>query len=223
MIREAYLPSSLSIFRRWTFPSPHYLNLPRLTCECRRFNELEQKLESLVAMMTSTQAGTSGLEADTTPNVETYIEHSVENPDSILPNTMVPQSQHPSKPWKNFQSFGGHPFPMPSTSFTIFDDLQDVISRGLVTLEKAEESVQHFRSTASNSPFVIISPGTSIDYLRRQKPFLLLTVLAMATVNNMKLQKLLDQEIRDTLGRRVFMSGEKSLDLLQGILIYLTW
>ncbi|TVY24608.1 Transcriptional regulator [Lachnellula hyalina] len=173
--------------------------------------------------MTSTQAGTSGLEADTTPNVETYIELSVENPDSILPNTMVPQSQHPSKPWKNFQSFGGHPFPMPSTSFTIFDDLQDVISRGLVTLEKAEESVQHFRSTASNSPFVIISPGTSIDYLRRQKPFLLLNVLAMATVNNMKLQKLLDQEIRDTLGRRVFMSGEKSLDLLQGILIYLTW
>ncbi|TVY32046.1 Transcriptional regulator [Lachnellula subtilissima] len=173
--------------------------------------------------MTPTQAGTSRLEADTTPNVETYVEHSVENPDSILQNTMVPQSQHPSKPWKVFQSFGGHNFPMPSTSFTIFDDLQDVIARGLVTLEKAEESVQYFRSTASNSPFVIISPDTSIDYLRRQKPFLLLTVLAMATVNNMKLQKLLDQEIRDTLGRRVFMSGEKSLDLLQGILIYLTW
>ncbi|TVY15966.1 Transcriptional regulator WAR1 [Lachnellula arida] len=189
-----------------------------------RVNELEQKLESLVAMMAPTQADASGLEDNTTPNVATYTEHLMETPDNIPQNTMVPQAQYPSKPWKTFQSFGGHPFSIPSTtSFTIFDDLQDVIARGLVTLEKAEDSVQHFRNTASNSPFVIISPDTSIDYLRRQKPFLLLTVLAMATINNMKLQKLLDQEIRDTLGRRVFMSGEKSLDLLQGILIYLTW
>lgn len=175
-------------------------------------------------MMAPTQPGASGLEENTTPNVATYVEPSVETPGSIAQNTMVPHPQYPSRPWKTFQYFGGLPFSMPSTtSFTIFDDLQDVIARGLVTLQKAEDSVQHFRDTASNSPFVIISPDTSIDYLRRQKPFLLLTVVAMATINNMKLQKLLDQEIRDTLGRRVFMSGEKSLDLLQGILIYLTW
>lgn len=134
------------------------------------------------------------------------------------------QSQHFPKTPNTCQAFGNHTYPLPSMpSFTIFDDLQDVISRFIITEEKAEESVQYFRSRASNSPFVIISPDASINYLRRQKPFLLLTVLAMATLDNLKLQKLLDQEIRNTLGHRVFMSGEKSLDLLQGLLVYLTW
>jgi hypothetical protein len=195
-------------------------NLP-----CRRVNELEQKLESLVAMMAPAQAGATPSQENLAPNVPTPVEQPVEIADSFpLQHSTSPQIQYPPKALKIFQNFGNHPFPLPLTpSFTIFDDLQDVISRGIVTPEKAEEAVRHFRTTASNSPFVIISPDTSLDYLRRQKPFLLLTILAMATIHNMKLQKLLDQEIRDTLGRRVFMSGEKSLDLLQGVLVYLTW
>jgi len=174
--------------------------------------------------MTPAQAGEASPQ-DSPPNASTSVEQPVENSASLpFQHSISPQIQYPPKALKIFQPFGSHPFPLPSTtSFTIFDDLQDVISRGIVTPEKAEESVRHFRTTASNSPFVIISPDTSLNYLRRQKPFLLLTILAMATINNMKLQKLLDQEIRDTLGRRVFMSGEKSLDLLQGVLVYLTW
>lgn len=139
---------------------------------------------------------------------------------SIQQLPTIPQSQHSFKISKT-ATFGNNPYP--TTSFMIFDDLQDVISRGIITLEKAENSLRYFRTTAANSPFVIIPPDTSLDYLRRQKPFLLLTILAMAAIDNIRLQNLLDQEIRDTLGRRVFSSGERSLDLLQGILIYLTW
>ena len=191
---------------------------------------MEQKLESFMAMMAAgAQAAKTPPQESLLPKLSTSAVElesvGVSSPFQLQQST-IPQVQYPLKPLKLTHPFGksffGHPiFPVPS--FTIFDDFQDVISSGLVTPEKAQASLQYFRTTASNSPFVIISPDTSLDHLRRQKPFLLLTILAMASLENLKLQKLLDQEIRDTLGRRVFASGEKSLDLLQGILVYLTW
>jgi hypothetical protein len=191
-------------------------------------DEMEQKLESFMAMMASgAQAAQTPPQESLLPKLSTSAAQSagISSPFQ-LQQSINPQVQYPPKPLKLTHPFGksffGHSlFPVPS--FTIFDDFQDVISSGLVTPEKAQASLQYFRTTASNSPFVIISPDTSLDHLRRQKPFLLLNILAMASLDNLKLQKLLDQEIRDTLGRRVFASGEKSLDLLQGILVYLTW
>jgi hypothetical protein len=186
---------------------------------------MEKKIESLMSMMAP---GAPGAPVAPTPSQEDDTPFMA--PDSItqleevqpirLQQPTIQQSQHPFKTPKP-TSFGNHHFP--TTSFMIFDDLQDVISRGIVTLEKAEKSLRYFRTTAANSPFVVIPPDMSLDYLRRQKPFLLLTILAMASIDNIRLQNFLDQEIRDTLGRRVFRSGERSLDLLQGILIYLTW
>jgi len=183
---------------------------------------MEKKIESLMSLMAP------GAAPATTPSQEENAPPIASSCVVQLEDTQSSQVQQPtlSQPQSPFRvpkptTFGNHAFPM--TSFMIFDELQDVISRGIVTLENAEKSLRYFRTTASNSPFVIVPPNTSLDYLRRQKPFLLLTILAMAAIDNIKLQNLLDQEIRDTLGRRVFMSGERSLDLLQGILIYLTW
>ncbi|KAG0648446.1 Transcription factor himD [Hyphodiscus hymeniophilus] len=119
---------------------------------------------------------------------------------------------------------------MPQTFFqqrsipeSVFDDIDDVISKGLVGFQEAEESLCVFRTKALDFPFVVLSPHTSLDTMRREKPFLLLTILAWDSQESFRLQKTLELEIREQLSRKAVFNGERSLDLLQGIMIYLCW
>ena len=117
------------------------------------------------------------------------------------------------------------PFKLPSFQFSnvVFDGFQDAISKGYVTFEQAEISLQIFRAQASNFPFVVVDPTIALDILRRKRPFLLLSILAFAAQSNVELQAKLETELKESLARRLIMNGEKSLDLLQGLLVYLNW
>lgn len=80
-----------------------------------------------------------------------------------------------------------------------------------------------FQSKASNFPFVLVPPKMTLDSLRREKPFLLLSILTFAAFSNEKLQLKLELELRQSLSKRIIVDSEKSLDLLQGVLVYLAW
>lgn len=112
---------------------------------------------------------------------------------------------------------------LPVFLFPNFDPFNDVISKGLIPFEHAERSLQLFKSKASQFPFVLAPPNTSLDTLRRDRPFLLLAILAFAESANEKLQLQLELELRETLSKKVIVHGEKSLDILQGVLLYLAW
>jgi hypothetical protein len=104
-----------------------------------------------------------------------------------------------------------------------FDEPQDIIGKGIITYDKAEALLRSYGTHAPNFPFIVLSPTVSLDSLRLEKPFLLLSILTMASTSNQVLQDLLEAELRENLGRKVIFNSEKSLDLLQGLLIYLTW
>jgi hypothetical protein len=110
-----------------------------------------------------------------------------------------------------------------SSPWLKFDESQDAIGKGIITYDKAEALLRGYGTHAPNFPFIVFSPTVSLDFLRREKPFLLLSILTMASTSNQALQDLLEAELRETLGRKVIFNGEKSLDLLQGLLIYLAW
>lgn len=112
--------------------------------------------------------------------------------------------------------------PIPSL-WLKFDESQDVIGRGIISYDKAEVLLRGYGTHAPNFPFIIISPTVSLDSLRREKPFLLLSILTMTSTSNLPIQDLLETELRETLGRKVIFNGEKSLDLLQGLMIYVAW
>jgi hypothetical protein len=112
--------------------------------------------------------------------------------------------------------------PMPSL-WLKFDEFQDVIGKGIISYDKAETLLRSYGTHAPNFPFIVLSPSDSLDSLRREKPFLLLSILTIASTSNLPLQDLLEAELRETLGRKVIFNGEKSLDLMQGLLIYLAW
>ena len=109
------------------------------------------------------------------------------------------------------------PFPKPTV-----DLAGDVISKGLVSYDLAVDLVQYYRSQVKYFPFVIVSAQDTIDSLRRERPFLLLSMLSVSAIqSSVRLQKTLDLELRESLSRRTIVNGEKSLDLLQGLLVYL--
>jgi len=76
---------------------------------------------------------------------------------------------------------------------------------------------------APQIPFVVI-PGTMTAHdLRTQKPMVYLTVMMAASYRNWPMQSALGKEILTLLAERVLFRGEKSMDLLQGLLIYIFW
>jgi hypothetical protein len=180
---------------------------------CRRVAEVEQKLDSLYALLS---AGTEAAKETTAPPMVTHSEVQPVFSFEATPSNYSPSSQTTHR--KATQQF-----PVFSLPFLVFDDIQDVISKGVMSLERAEESIQFFRTKACSFPFVLIPPQMSLDRLRREKPFLLLSILTCAAQSNNKLQAILELELRESLGKKVIISGEKSMDLLQGVLVYLTW
>lgn len=111
------------------------------------------------------------------------------------------------------------PSQFPSTNI---DDIQDVISRGIVDFDKAEESLRLFQSNARFFPFVVVSLRMSLESLRRKKPFLLLSILTVGAKKHSKVQKALELELRGLLSKNIMHNGKKSLDLLQSLLVYLS-
>lgn len=117
-----------------------------------------------------------------------------------------------------------HQFPLFSLPRLIGDNIGDVISKDIISYDLAEEYLQLYRTKNIYFPFVIISPHTSLDNLRRDKPFLLLSILCSAAGQSQtKLMKALDLELRENLSRRTMINGENSLDILQGLLVYIVW
>lgn len=103
--------------------------------------------------------------------------------------------------------------------------IDDVIDRGLISIEDAscllarytDELFPHF-------PIVLLPEGVTLLEMRRQKPVLLLAILAAAAGTSHADQNMqLNLEIQQTYANLVVMQGEKSLELLQSILITTTW
>lgn len=113
-----------------------------------------------------------------------------ESPPSLSGLLSTPQP--PSNIWSHSSLFttsnsSPHPgpafsnpgiFPLPNLEL---DAVQDVITKDLVTFEEAENCLGFFRAQAHRFPFVVLWPGTPLSAIRRERPFLLLAILAFAT------------------------------------------
>lgn len=72
-------------------------------------------------------------------------------------------------------------------------------------------------------PFVILSPGTKLSDLLTCKPFTLQAITAVVHFHDTTKQQVLVKELVRQVSERMLINGEKSMDLLQGLLIFLTW
>lgn len=191
--------------------SSHFLTRIR---HLRRVVEMEQKLDGIFALLTASNRNPLGKDMKLPDTPYPTPSAASDPPDAVI----IPQP-------RNFMS-NVQPLSLMtplSSPWLKFDEPQDVIGKGIITYNKAEALLRDYGTHAPNFPFVVFSPTVSLDSLRHEKPFLLLSILTVASTSNQALQDLLEAELRETLGRKVIFNGEKSLDLLQGLLIYLTW
>ncbi|KAJ4208358.1 hypothetical protein NW767_001462 [Fusarium falciforme] len=91
-------------------------------------------------------------------------------------------------------------------------------------MASAESLLNTFKSMVDYLPFIVFPDDCNVSYLAATKPFLLLSILTVASGSQM-VQKhaLYDDEFRKALGLKYVSGGEKSLELLQGVLIYCAW
>jgi len=98
-----------------------------------------------------------------------------------------------------------------------------VIDQGIFDLRYAGVLLNEFRVMSQNFPYVIIPPGTSVNMMRRDSPMLLLAIFACASWRDRELQMILEKMYLRVLAGRMVVEAEQSLDMLQGLLVHLSW
>lgn len=68
-----------------------------------------------------------------------------------------------------------------------------------------------------------MGPNENVEFLRRERPFLSLSILTFEMQTKPQMQKALELELRLSLSKQVVVEMEKNLDILQGLLVYLVW
>nr|OQO32678.1 hypothetical protein B0A51_00056 [Rachicladosporium sp. CCFEE 5018] len=90
-------------------------------------------------------------------------------------------------------------------------------------VEFANHLLGRFRTMQHHFPFVIIGSTWTVDSMQETHSLLLLAALATAAVDHPHDQQQLAKSLQKAVAHQVVVDGETSLDLLQGLLVYLAW
>jgi hypothetical protein len=90
--------------------------------------------------------------------------------------------------------------------------------------EVSDALLENYQALMANYfPFVVIPSNTTAQHLRTSKPFLFLSIMVVSSYQKTGQQTTMSMEIMKRLSEQMLFRGEKSLDLLQGVLVYAEW
>ncbi|KAH8653296.1 hypothetical protein BGZ61DRAFT_468144 [Ilyonectria robusta] len=131
----------------------------------------------------------------------------------------------PSEPDSDFNDLHSSPMtcfrtPLSSHSHSI----QSLHAKPQFNLESADDLLKSFRVMLPYFPCIDLKPEVTVLSLAASRPFVLLAILAAASGSRtLQGHNLYDEEFRKVLGLKVVAGGERSIELLQGMLIYCAW
>lgn len=104
-------------------------------------------------------------------------------------------------------------------------DSKDVVESGMISMATARQLFTSYRKHLfPHYPVVPIPDSTSADELRQVKPTLFLAIIAAAAgTENPELSAMLDREVLHTYATKSLVHSEKSLELVQALLISAIW
>lgn len=92
----------------------------------------------------------------------------------------------------------------------------------LCPVESDETLLLIYRNQLSNPlPFVIIPASTTSRQLQATRPFLMKVIRMVASVRHLRLVRGLSRALMEHISNAMLIKSERSLDLLQGILVFL--
>jgi hypothetical protein len=80
-----------------------------------------------------------------------------------------------------------------------------------------------FQNSQTCFPFIYFPKDITIEVVMKDHPFLLLGILAAMSMPDVYIHQRLDAKFKRVLSEKTIERDEKSLDLLQGLLVYLAW
>lgn len=93
-----------------------------------------------------------------------------------------------------------------------------------VSEEYAQECLDIFKQKLMiNFPFVVVPPDRKAEELRSKRPALFGAIVVAASFRNIKTQIVYGEDLLRYFTEAVLMRGEKSLELLQALLVYTAW
>lgn len=88
------------------------------------------------------------------------------------------------------------------------------------TPAEAEVYLSKFKGWLRNFPLMHIEPSMTASQLREEKPFVWLNVMCITTMSVAQ-QSTIKERIRRELAQKIIIDHEPSIDILQGLLIFL--
>jgi hypothetical protein len=106
-----------------------------------------------------------------------------------------------------------------------FSPDMDVVEREILTMEEAEKLFQSYNNDLIQYyPTVVFPPEVSAADVRRTKPTLFLAVISAAAAKvDPHLYSILNTEVLSAYAHRTVVKGEKSLELIQAMIITTVW
>ncbi|RYP45711.1 hypothetical protein DL768_007982 [Monosporascus sp. mg162] len=93
-----------------------------------------------------------------------------------------------------------------------------------ITAQEAEDILSTYREKLTpHFPFVPLAPTESALQLHRQSPLLFHVIVMVTLPGDLEVQLKLRQHFRETIARKMIVHSEKSVEMLQAILVYIIW
>lgn len=119
-------------------------------------------------------------------------------PRTVLPGLISPQNTPPERPVR-------------------------FVEKRTLGIELAKELLSSFHDMSTFFPFVVVPKTATVPLMAKNSPFLLLSLITAASSKDVELHHQLDHEFRKVLSSKVVLDGQRSLDFLQGLLVYIAW
>ncbi|PVH87891.1 hypothetical protein DL98DRAFT_566293 [Cadophora sp. DSE1049] len=181
---------------------------------------LEEKLDSLVDLLKATPGGSSAVQSILASPVATNIGKKRTQPDKVH----EAKNPTPETPQNGDSELIHDDFPSKFSSIAP----PTCICRAPVREEDSlpVDTDEALLSIYVNQlclwfPFVIVPPGTTASQLQSHHPFLLKAIRLVASLRNIRSMWGQRRAIMQYLSEAVFVRSERSLDLLQGVLVLL--
>ncbi|RDW63649.1 hypothetical protein BP6252_11194 [Coleophoma cylindrospora] len=172
--------------------------------------QLEERLNGLIDSLKAPEEG----ECPSIPN-------SNQSHSSLSPST-ISQAQGTASQEESVQSFpvSGVGSNVPATALCSCSALLN--KEDLVPLESDDTLLSIYMNQLSNRfPFVIIPPGTTAVQLEATRPLLMKVIRMVASVRHLRSMRGQSRAVLQQISNAMLIRSERSLDLLQGILVFL--
>lgn len=112
----------------------------------------------------------------------------------------------------------------PASASTPSNSIESLGGKPQFNLASAQSLLESFRGMLPSFPCIVLEDSDSVSDLAKTRPFVLLAILATASGSKtLQGHSLYDEEFRKVLGLKFVAGGERTLELLQGLLIYCAW